>query len=61
MKLDEASVEPFTYYEAESDSALEPVVSQAFQQKRFEVHGQWYRRCNEVVRKRGGRTKKSHI
>ena len=61
MKPDKAPVEPLTYYKAESDSAPEPAASQASQQKRFEVHSQWYKRCNKVTRKHRGRTKKSHI
>ena len=60
-KPDEVLVEPLTYYKAESDSAPEPAASQASQQKRFEVHSQWYKRCNKGTRKHRGRTKKSHI
>ena len=40
IKPDEALAEPLTYYKAESDSAPEPVTSQASQQKQFEVHSQ---------------------
>ena len=54
-------MELLTYHEAKSDFVPKPVASQASQQKRFKVHSQWYRRCNKVVRKRGGRIKKLHI
>jgi len=61
MKLDEALVEPLTYHKVKSDLEPEPMVSQASKQKRFEVYGQWYRRCDNVARKHKNCTKKSHI
>ena len=61
MKSNEAPVEPLTYYEVESNSDPEPPPRQTSTQTRIEIHGQWYRRSNEVAQKTKARTKSLHI
>jgi hypothetical protein len=58
---EQAPAEPLTYHEVESDSEPEPQQSRGPEQPRFEVHGQWYRRCEDLASKKKPRTKSSHI
>jgi hypothetical protein len=61
IKPNEAPAEPLTYHEVESNSDPEPPPRQASTQTRIEIHGQWYRRSDEVAQKAKARTKSSHI
>ncbi len=60
-KPNEAPAEPLIYREVESNSDPEPPPRQASTQTRVEIHGQWYRRSDEVAQKAKARTKSSHI
>jgi len=60
-KPHKAPAEPFTYHEVESSLDPEPPLRQASAQTRIKIHGQWYRRSDDIAQKGKARTKSSHI
>ena len=60
-KPDEAPAEPLTYREVESNLDPGPPLGQTSAQTRIEIHGQWYRRSDEVSQNAKARIKSMRV